>query len=396
VAVSALRRAAGRFAAAGPIQLFAAPGPRFRDRSEDLTLRPELRLTSSPRHASILLVAGPVPAECEKALARVHDELPRPRVTVRWGGGERVERSGPRLSRGDSPGAPVVVPEGEDPVPALLEAGRRLVRGERPSEPELLPDEPPWPWRGQGPYGQGGEGMMGGRPYGRPLAMTAEDLRDGLALDRLELALGPFFPPLPPGLVLQVALQGDVIQDVDVARAPFVQPLPDVFGRALREAVPAEALETARVRLLLRRAARVLRAAGAGALADRGLGLAVAPATDPAAVGRFRALVRRGGSLRALRGSGSRSGVDVGTRVEGWLEQAERALARARRTGPDERTGPAADLRALGPPFDGDAEPAEALEGLGDTLPGLEWGEAALLVAGLRLAPYGGGEEARP
>lgn len=392
--MSALRRAATRFAAAGPVPVFVAVGPRFRDRTEELALRPELRLASSPRHASILLVAGKVPAECEEGLARVHDQVPGPRATVGWHTGQG-SGAGPGRWLAAVRGLEVATLVGEraDPVSQILEVGRQLIRGERPPEPTLLPDEPPWPWRGKGPFGQGGEGMMGGRPYGRPMAMTADDLRDGLALDRLELTLGPFFPPFPPGLTLQVALQGDVIQSVAMVRAPFVQPLPEIFRRALREPVLTGALNAARARLLLRRTARVLRAAGAGALADRALGLAVAEAPAPARVRRLRTLVRWGGSLAALGGSGARSNVDVGVRLEGWLEEAERSLGRAGQTDPEEWTGPAATLRGLGPPFDDEPDPAGALEGLAETLPGLEWGEATLVASALPLSPYGEGEE---
>src|SRR3546814_16968041 len=95
--------------------------------------------------------------------------------------------------------------------------------GERRSEDDLLPDEPPVAWRGKGDHGQGGEGMMGGKPYGRPMAMTAEDLRDGLALDAYTACFGPFLPMLPPGLQLELTLQGDVVQSARVRRPPAAQ-----------------------------------------------------------------------------------------------------------------------------------------------------------------------------
>src|SRR3546814_18792006 len=65
--------------------------------------------------------------------------------------------------------------------------------------------------------------MMGGKPYGRPMAMTDEDLRDGLALDAYTACFGPFLSVLPPGLLLELTLQGDVIQSAKVLRAPFAQ-----------------------------------------------------------------------------------------------------------------------------------------------------------------------------
>src|SRR3546814_14127208 len=63
--------------------------------------------------------------------------------------------------------------------------------------------------------GQGGTGMTGGVPYGRPLPGWAED-RDGLKLDQLQLRLGPAYPGLPPGLVLDLHMQGDILQDVGI------------------------------------------------------------------------------------------------------------------------------------------------------------------------------------
>src|SRR3546814_15175993 len=59
-----------------------------------------------------------------------------------------------------------------DAAHAVASLWQQLVTGMRPSEDDLLPDEPPAPWRGKGDHGQGGEGMMGGKPYGRPMAMT--------------------------------------------------------------------------------------------------------------------------------------------------------------------------------------------------------------------------------
>ena len=49
-------------------------------------------------------------------------------------------------------------------------------------------------------------------PGGLPMADLGED-RDGLALDRLHVPLGPVLPDWPAGLVVHVTLQGDVIQE---------------------------------------------------------------------------------------------------------------------------------------------------------------------------------------
>ncbi len=68
-----------------------------------------------------------------------------------------------------------------DRVPEIVRLHRALLLG-RSSSPPILPDVEPSPWRGVGPYGQGGKGMTGGVPYGRPLAGRGPD-RDGLELD---------------------------------------------------------------------------------------------------------------------------------------------------------------------------------------------------------------------
>jgi hypothetical protein len=49
-------------------------------------------------------------------------------------------------------------------------------------------------------------------PGGLPMADVGPD-RDGLMLDRLRVALGPVLPDWPAGLVVDVVLQGDVVQE---------------------------------------------------------------------------------------------------------------------------------------------------------------------------------------
>lgn len=165
---------------------------------------------------------------------------------------------------------------GEDTlVAALVEVHRRVLVGEFPIEPPVLPDRDPVEWRGVGPYGQGGKGMTGGTPYGRPLAERAPD-RDGLELDQLIVTVGPWLPTFPPGLVLEVKLAGDVIREVETGPSPLVgvAPPPDIFRRALAEPVFMADLEMARSRHHLRRLAEALRVQNLEALAFRALRLA--------------------------------------------------------------------------------------------------------------------------
>ncbi|MBW3602419.1 MAG: hypothetical protein KY434_06960, partial [Actinobacteria bacterium] len=200
MAVGLLARAAGR----ARVPVFPVVGAGAARAVQDLRLRPEVELVSTPRHATVLLVAGQVPRSLSRPLAQVHDQVPHPRATVRWTG------SGSGPDRVVPAGATVVAADG-DVVAAIASCHRGLLSGDRPSEEDMRPAEPPNEWRGVGPHGQGGEGMMGGTPYGRPMPMTADD-RDGLALDQLSVRVGPLLPALPPGLALDVRLQGDVVQ----------------------------------------------------------------------------------------------------------------------------------------------------------------------------------------
>ena len=185
--------------------VFAAIGPGWQAPVERLLARQGLRRALTPRDAGILLVAGDMPGTASEALSRVHDQLPHPRLTLRWTGAD----------------------ETADGVAERVAAAWRdlHLRAGEADETDHLPDQPPNEWKGVGPHGQGGKGMMGGTPHGRSMAMTGEDIRDGLQLDRYTARIGPFAPMLPPGLVLEVTLQGDVIVAAIVQRPPFAQPV---------------------------------------------------------------------------------------------------------------------------------------------------------------------------
>ena len=178
------------------------------DAASVLAKAPGLRVVETPRAAAILFVVGTVPKALLPQLHRLHDQLPHPRASALW------------HSRNELPGATRI--EEIANISVLLRAIHRdLLVGSLKSEPDFLSDAPPNEWRGIGPHGQGGKGMMGGTPYGRTMAMTAADLRDGLELDAYTADFGPFLPMLPAGLVLTLTLQGDTIQNVAVAHPPF-------------------------------------------------------------------------------------------------------------------------------------------------------------------------------
>lgn len=396
-------------AARAAVPVFAAVGHNAQDRVDALSLAPEIEMAASPRHASILLVAGGIRAADREPLGRLHDQFPQPRATL-WWGAEPV----------DPAGAPVTVAVEDDPQPALRDLYRRLLAGEHPSETHWLADEPPNPWRGRGDHGQGGEGMMGGTPYGRMMPMPpTPDLRDGLALDVYTTQIGPFLPQFPPGLVLEITLQGDVIQSADIIAPPFAQSDDAVaaFDRALHAPVPVAEIERARAAHHLRHIARLLgilelpgpaaRCCRTAEAAEHGqsthmnglrwmLKVSGAFAAIPAGLGEVDAAVAQELGGPALRAAGhaidarsasatyrdldfstvTQRGSDVRARLRQWLDEAGQALQLAGRAGSPACIGPD------DPPETPWGRPAPALSyRFTEMLPGLEWGEALLTIA---------------
>lgn len=161
-------------------------------------------LSRAPHDADLLVLAGEIPESWVNCLLALFETLTLPRLAL-W------------LQPGWPCTAPAKIPLGFTMAHGTLAdtdwtaVSERLIDPQNPASTPLLPDEPPAPWRGQGDHGQGGKGMMGGKPYGRPMAMTMED-RDNLALDDVPTFLGPHFPGLPSGLELELRLQGDRIR----------------------------------------------------------------------------------------------------------------------------------------------------------------------------------------
>ena len=285
-----MRALLSRLALDAPTRVFVLEGSDAPSGLAELRLRDEVRLVDTPRSATILLVAGRLPAALRDAACRAHDAVAHPRAVVWW-----TDSPPPDLQREGAhlPVATVVTGENGGPasmftlVAAVRSVAGELLRGERTSSAALLPDVDPAPWRGIGPYGQGGSGMTGGVPYGRPMTGRAPD-RDGLELDQLPMRVGPFFPPFPAGLVLDVKLQGDVLQDVAVPgnafAAPARSPAAVPGDAALPNATTAgpvliAELERGRARQHLRWLAHALRTHGLDALGGRALALAAAVAT---------------------------------------------------------------------------------------------------------------------
>lgn len=288
-----MRDALRRLAMGAPVPVFAVAGAGAREMVQDLRLSHRVRLVDTPRAASVILVAGAIPEALLDPLARVHDALPHPRCTVRWHIG-----LGPDAVMAALPEAMVATASVED---TIVQAQRDMLAGRRMSEKALLPDVEPAPWRGVGPYGQGGSGMTGGTPYGRPMAGLGPD-RDGLRLDVLPVKVGPYFPHFPTGLAFNFSLAGDVVVSAGVEPNPYLpmsrlpratwRPGLQPFARALVERVSVAELELARARDHLRWVAGVLLLHGLPRLAERALDLArtVRPGDGAAVRGLARTL----------------------------------------------------------------------------------------------------------
>ena len=281
----------GRLAAKSTPPVFITAGMGAAEAVAQLEASGEIHRVDSPAAATVLLVVGGIPPALEPSVAAVHDGMPHPRGTVHLPLG---------FDHGSLPTSPhaLVAGSAEEALAVIRDVFAELMSGRRASDPPLLPDVDPNPWRGVGPYGQGGSGMTGGTPYGRPLAELGAD-RDGLRLDVLPLRIGPLFAPLGTGVTLEATMAGDVVVEARLADSPFAQPNdagpPTIFQRALSMQVPIAELEIARARDHLRWVASSLAVMGLSALAMRALRLAAEPVPDAR---RVTALVRR---LRALR-----------------------------------------------------------------------------------------------
>lgn len=247
-------------AAKSSLPVFVVEGRDGHARSHRFFSQGNAHPTKSPRHAQALLVVGHVPENLHEAIARLHDQMPHPRISVWWGTPMPSALASAAIEVSD---------EGSVPMPADLAA--RVFAADYVSEVDLQKDEPPAPWRGLGDYGQGGEGMMGGKPYGRPMAMTGDDIRDGLQLDQHTIRIGPFFPNLPPGFGMEVDLQGDVIQDINQVHPPFPldATLLEPFRAAHSKPVPIPRLERLRATSHLEHIARYLRFCDLNSVAAR-------------------------------------------------------------------------------------------------------------------------------
>ncbi len=282
---------AARIAARAKVPVFCLAGYQGRQACRALRLESRIRLVDSPRHAAILLLAGNMPAQLHLAVRHVHDQLPEPRGVLLWNccngtGSSIFDKS-----------AVTEIHAADLPTESLVALYRNLVLERQASSPLFGPLQNPVSWQGMGDHGQGGKGMMMGKPYGRAMGMTGEDIRDGLQLGSTMVSLGPFLPWMPPGLRLSVTLQGDVIQQLGCKAPDMPGPdLDEIFLNALTEPVSLGAIEIARARHQLRAVAELLFLLELNSLGRQALWMA-----EHAAAGQVQPVHRLECSLRRLR-----------------------------------------------------------------------------------------------
>lgn len=253
-----------------------------------LGLRHEVSLVQTPRQANVLLVAGSFTDDGVTALRRVHDQMSTPRTTIHWG-----------PTAGDDVFGAMIAADGlDDLVAHITNRHAALLTDADGTEAPWLPDVEANEWRGVGPYGQGGSGMTGGTPYGRPMTGRGPD-RDLLQLDALPVTVGPWLPSLPPGLSMRIVFQGDVIHELSVNGPAVPGVRTGTFWDALHRPASIADLELARARQHLTVLAEGLRLLDLAALATRTLRLArhLTPNDAPAIMAIERA-IRRTGAFR--------------------------------------------------------------------------------------------------
>lgn len=337
-----LTRALLRAAAGRPhLLVIAAPGTdRLRARVEQDAVRRGWPPAYAPADTDLVVVVGQPGKELGAVIDDVWAGVPAPRTLLRI--------------------------TGEGDVAAALDgAVRRLADADaqRAAAPRSRPTstQPSDASVGEQGHDGGGHHDHGGGmelPGGLAMADLGED-RDGLALDQLHVTLGPVLPEWPSGLVVDVVLQGDVIQE---ARSRFLDH-EDHPGRT-RDRLPGAARA-------LDGAARVLALAGwtAPAVRCRDLRDTVLLEEDDTdrvvdAIDALLRRVRRSRTLRWMLRSAGAGRSEVLEALDGKLLAARAAV------------------------IDGDTEPPTSdLAALDARLVGAEFAAARLIVAAADPSP---------
>jgi len=243
----------------------------------------------------------------------------------------------------------------------------------------------------------------GGPASHRPVAERGQD-RDGLALDRLHVPLGPLLPDWPAGLVVRVTLQGDVVQQAEARFLGLAGRGADAYSfwndpwRRAAAGQPVTAGQAARRRAAARldSLGRFLAVAGwddaAGAartlrdelVRDELAGGGAAAWLDPRLAGRMRRLAGRVARSRVLAWSTRGLGTLTADQLN---DRAERAVGDVT----DRYLRHCADVADLASRLDDaaplDSSPLDSSVVLLDRLPGLlegtELAAARLIIASL-------------
>ena len=208
-----------RAGAARPHVLIAAMpgGTAVRLAAEQELRRRGWPAAMTPADADVLLVAGDPAASFAAVLDAAWRAMPAPRARAQAGRPGEVaaalETARARL-RDRSGQQALAAGTGHD----AAQHGDGAAGGH---EPAVRDRDHHGHEMGAGDAGEMGGGAhhghdMGGMamPAGLPMADRAAD-RDGLRLDQLHVPLGPVLPDWPAGLVVQLTLQGDVVQHAE-------------------------------------------------------------------------------------------------------------------------------------------------------------------------------------
>lgn len=243
-------------ALAGDLRAFVVPGPEVaRARGLDLEAA-GLRPVDTPRHASVLMLVGKLPAELKNAAAVSYAQMPGPRAVLGVGTGDASPLPKPDASAGTGQealqqavaGLRRSFAEGAfSPVAPQFDVDEIRTRSEYvcPMHPEVMSDEPGScpkcgmdlvPREASGGTGhdhghpqmdhEHHEGMEHGGDSGghdhmhhgdmgfMSMVEMTKDLprsSDDLPMEWVAAPFGPLFPGLPGGLSLTLTLDGDTV-----------------------------------------------------------------------------------------------------------------------------------------------------------------------------------------
>jgi hypothetical protein len=196
-----------RFAAARPHALVVAArgGTAVRLAVEQELARRGWPQAANPADADLLVVAGRPGGELAKVVETMWTSLPMPRARC------QIDEAGDVAAALDRARAALATP-GESLRPGSRQADATRHDTDHSAEADQGPHGSSHD--GHDAHAHGGHGDME-MPGGLPMADLGED-RDGLMLDQLRVSLGPVLPAWPAGLVAEVTLQGDVIQEASL------------------------------------------------------------------------------------------------------------------------------------------------------------------------------------